>query len=123
MRGRTCARGMNALLHHNRDDTIGRQEKEIQTLKRKLEEMTRDKNDMSAHNKEMSTRLMHTRLTMRESFDDVRDYMLEASQAEGWARLHESAHWRDTYNSLQDIFNIVTNEGEDDSEREESDEE
>ena len=79
MHGRICARGMNALLQHNRDDTIARQEKEIQTLKRKLEETTKDNMELSTRNREMSIRWMHARRT---------------------------------------IFNIVTNDGEDDSDEE-----
>ena len=49
---------------------------------------------------------------MRDNFDAVRGYMHTCRRR---GSLQE-AHWRDAYNSLQEVFGIVTNGGEDDSE-------
>ena len=123
MHGRICVRGMNALLQHNRDDTIARQEKEIQTLKRKLVEERGEtqfykisRNNLIDEKEDLTDRLTHTRRFMRDNFDAVRDYM-DTCRRSGSL---EEAYWRNAYNSLQEAFDIVTNVGEDDSEESDS---
>ena len=121
--GRICASGLTALLHHNRDDTIARQEKEIQTLKRKLAEERGEtqfykisRNNLIDEKEDLTDRLTHTRRFMRDNFDAVRDCMDTCRQSGS----REEAYERNAYNSLQEVFDIVTNVGEDDSEESDS---
>ena len=121
--GRICASGLNTLLQHNRNNIISKQEREIRTLKRKL---ARERTTLNTYKISRRTimeerdvlcdRLADARFVMRENFDAVRGYMHKASQAEGWTPFHESDHWKDAFDSLHEVFNIVTNNGEDDSE-------
>ena len=122
MHGRNCASALAAMLHHS-DVTITRQEKEIKDLKRKLEVQTKytqfyknSRKNLMDENEELSDRLTHTRRFMRDNFDAVRDCMDIYRQSGS----SEEAYWRNAYNSLQEVSDIVNNHGEDDSEKSDS---
>ena len=116
------ASALAAMLHHS-DVTITRQEKEIKDLKRKLEVQTKytqfyknSRKNLMDENEELSDRLTHTRRFMRDNFDAVRDCMDICRQSGS----SEEAYRRNAYNSLQEVSDIVTNHGEDDSEKSDS---
>ena len=117
--GRICQRGLEMVLHHNRENAIAVQAAEIKDLKRKLKLQTEDtqwykfsRNDIIDEKNRLMGRMNLAGQIMQENFNVLEMSIL----GEPMSKSDRTS----AYNTFQQVFNIIASDGEDDGEESDS---